>query len=43
VSSSQDFVEKVASLKPGDTVSLTVMHANGSQATVSVKLGQFPG
>ena len=43
VSSSQDFVEKVASLKPGDTVSLTVMHANGSQGTVSVKLGQFPG
>jgi len=43
VSSSQEFVEKVAGLKPGDTVSLTVVHANGSPGTVSVKLGQYPG
>jgi len=43
VSSSQEFVEKVAGLKPGDTVSLTVIHANGSPGTVSVKLGQYPG
>lgn len=33
----------LANKKPGDQVSLTILHQDGSRATVTVTLGEFPG
>ncbi len=43
VSSANDVTAVLATLKPGQTVSLGVTKPDGSSATVKVKLGQYPG
>ncbi|MGC1185591.1 MAG: trypsin-like peptidase domain-containing protein [Candidatus Dormiibacterota bacterium] len=37
----QDLTDALANINPGKTVSLSVTHANGSKATVSITLGQL--
>jgi putative serine protease PepD len=43
VTSSQELNELVAGLSPGQKVSVAIMHADGSTATVTVTIGQYPG
>ena len=34
--------EAIAAHKPGESVSVTVVHANGKRQTITVKLGRVP-
>jgi S1-C subfamily serine protease len=43
VTSSQELNELVAGLSPGQKVSVAITHADGSTATVTVTIGQYPG
>jgi putative serine protease PepD len=43
VDSSEALTTILAQHKPGDQVKVTVVHADGSQATATVTLGQIPG
>ena len=43
VSSPADVTDMLATLKPGQTVSIGLEKPDGSKATVTVKLGQYPG
>ncbi|HEY2665956.1 MAG TPA: trypsin-like peptidase domain-containing protein [Actinomycetota bacterium] len=43
VTSSQELNELVAGLAPGQKVSVAITHADGSTATVTVTVGQYPG
>jgi S1-C subfamily serine protease len=43
ITSPSDLAEVLATLKPGQTVTVGVVKANGSSATVRVTLGQYPG
>jgi S1-C subfamily serine protease len=43
VTSSQELNELVAGLSPGQKVSVAIIHADGSTATVTVTIGQYPG
>ena len=42
VSSVDELRDAIAAHKPGQTVSLTVVHANGTKATMNVELGRAP-
>ncbi len=43
ITSAADLATALADLKPGQTVSVSITHPDGSQATVHVTLGQLPG
>ncbi len=43
VTSAADLATVLANMKPGQTVSVSVTHSDGTQATVRVTLGQLPG
>jgi S1-C subfamily serine protease len=43
VTSSQELNELVAGMAPGQKVTVAIMHPDGSTATVTVTIGQFPG
>jgi putative serine protease PepD len=43
VSSPADVTDMLATLKPGQTVSVGLVRPDGSKTTVTVKLGQYPG
>jgi putative serine protease PepD len=43
VSSPSDVADALATAKPGQEVSVAIVKPDGSQATVKVTLGQFPG
>jgi putative serine protease PepD len=43
VSSASDVADVLATLRPGQTVTVSITKPDGTQATVKVKLGQYPG
>jgi S1-C subfamily serine protease len=43
VTSAQELNELVAALPPGQKVTVAITHADGSKATVTVTIGQYPG
>jgi S1-C subfamily serine protease len=43
ISTPDDIAAALASLSPGQTVPVQLVRQDGSQATVQVKLGQYPG
>ena len=42
LSSPRDLVEQIQALAPGDTIMLTVQHADGTEETIEVALGAHP-
>jgi S1-C subfamily serine protease len=43
VGNPSDVAQMLATLKPGQTVSIGLIRQDGSSATVKVPLGQYPG
>jgi S1-C subfamily serine protease len=43
ITSSQPLAETIAGLTPGQKVPVEIKHSDGSTATVTVTIGQYPG